>query len=258
MITSVKSALVAATALVVASSSAIAQPAPAPVGVHNVLLVHGAFADGSGWRGVYDILTHRGYHVGVVQIPLTSLRDDVAAVDRVLARQDGPAILVGHSYGGVVITEAGADSKVAGLVYVAAFAPHVGESGLDQNGTAPAQPTFVPESANDGFLFLKGAAFKAGFAADLKDADVAFMRDSQVPIHGAALGAKVTTAAWMTKPSWYVVATQDGAINPALERKIAIQSKAKTTEVKGSHVVFVSQPLAVANVITSPAPSKSN
>jgi pimeloyl-ACP methyl ester carboxylesterase len=231
MITSVKSALVAATALVVASSSAIAQPAPAPVGVHNVLLVHGAFADGSGWRGVYDILTHRGYHVGV--------------------------------HGGVVITEAGADSKVAGLVYVAAFAPHVGESGLDQNGTAPAQSTFVPESANDGFLFRKGAAFKAGFAADLKDADVAFMRDSQVPIHGAALGAKVTTAAWMTKPSGYVVATQDGAINPALERKIAIQSKAKTTEVKGSHVVFVSQPLAVANVITeaaktSPAPSKSN
>jgi pimeloyl-ACP methyl ester carboxylesterase len=159
-----------------------------PSACTHVLLVHGALADGSGWRGVYDILTHRGYHIGVVQIPLTSLGDDVAAVDRVLARQDGPAILVGHSYGGGVITEAGADSKVAGLVYVAAFAPHVGEYlALTRTGTAPAQPTFVPESANDGFLFLKGAAFKAGFAADLKDADVAFMRDSQVPIHGAAL-----------------------------------------------------------------------
>jgi pimeloyl-ACP methyl ester carboxylesterase len=217
------------------------------------VLVHGAFADGGGWRGVYDALTARGYKVSVVQNPLTSFEDDVAATRRALARQDGPTILVGHSYGGSVITEAGVDPKVAGLVYVAAFAPEVGESTLDQYAQVPAPPNFQPDVQTDGFAFLKGQTFKAGFAGDTTDADAAFLRDSQVPIAMKALEAKVSRAAWKTKPSWFVVATEDGAIDPKLLRSTAKRIGAQTTEVKGSHVVFLTQPEAVAEVIDQAA-----
>ena len=221
--------------------------------VRNIVLVHGAFADGAGWRGVYDELTARGYAVSIVQNPLTSFADDVAATRRVLNRQDGPAILVGHSYGGSVITEAGTDPKVAGLVYVAAFAPEVGQSTLDQYAEIPPPPNFVPEEQSDGFAYLNADRFQAGFAGDASEADAAFLRDAQVPIAMAALAAPVTVAAWKTKPSWYVVATEDGAIAPELLRSTARRIGADTTEVPGSHVVFLTQPKAVADVIDAAA-----
>jgi pimeloyl-ACP methyl ester carboxylesterase len=221
--------------------------------VLNIVLVHGAFADGSGWRGVYDELTARGYAVSIVQNPLTSFADDVAATRRVLNRQDGPAILVGHSYGGSVITEAGNDPKVAGLVYVAAFAPEVGQSTLDQYTEIPPPPDFVPEEQPDGFAYLNADRFHSGFAGDTDAADAAFLRDAQVPIAMAALAAPVTVAAWKTRPSWYVVATEDGAIAPELLRSTARRIGADTTEVPGSHVVFLTQPKAVADVIEAAA-----
>ena len=245
----VRNAVLAAAALVGAAATAEAQPA------RNVVLVHGAFADGSGWRGVYDALTKRGYRVSVVQNPLTSFADDVAATKRVLDRQDGPTILVGHSYGGSVITEAGVDNKVVGLVYVAAFAPDIGQSTLDQYAEIPPPPNFVPEETADGLAFLNKDKFKAGFAADASDADAAFLRDSQVPVAMAALGAKLSVAAWKQKPSWAVVATEDGAIDPKLLRSTARRIGAQTVEVKGSHVVFLTQPQAVADVIDRAAKS---
>jgi pimeloyl-ACP methyl ester carboxylesterase len=225
--------------------------------IRNIVLVHGAFADGSGWRGVYDDLTARGYAVSIVQNPLTSFADDVAATRRVLNRQDGPAILVGHSYGGSVITEAGIDPKVAGLVFVAAFAPEVGQSTLDQYAEIPPPPDFVPEEQPDGFAYLNADRFRAGFAADTNEADAAFLRDAQVPIAMAALAAPVTVAAWKAKPSWYVVATEDGAIAPELLRSTARRIGAETTEVPGSHVVFLTQPKAVADVIDAAAQGAS-
>jgi len=243
------SAVAAAVALATVAPPASAEPAEA---VRNIVLVHGAFADGSGWRGVYDELTARGYRVSIVQNPLTSFEDDVAATRRVLARQNGPSILVGHSYGGSVITEAGADANVAGLVYVAAFAPEVGQSTLDQYAEIPPPPNFQPDVQPDGFAYLKTDTFIAGFAADAGD-DAAFLRDSQVPIAMRALEAKVTTAAWRVKPSWYVVATEDGAIAPELLRSTARRIGAVTTEVRGSHVVFLTQPKAVADVIEQAA-----
>ena len=248
---SFRNILIAAAAIAGLTSAAHAQTIPA--NVHNVVLVHGAFADGSGWRGVYDRLTAKGYKVSVVQNPLTSLADDVAATRRVLARQDGPTILVGHSYGGTVITEAGNDPKVAGLVYVAALAPDTGESTGDQFAKIPAPPGFVIETQSDGFGFVNLAKFKSGFAGDVSDADAAFMRDSQVPIAMSAFGDKITKAAWRVKPSWFVVATQDGAIDPKLLRQTAARIGAQTVEIKGSHVVFLSQPEAVANVIDKAA-----
>ncbi|HWL70004.1 MAG TPA: alpha/beta hydrolase, partial [Geminicoccus sp.] len=214
---------------------------------------HGAFADGSGWRGVYDELTARGYRVTIVQNPLTSLADDVAATRRVLDRQDGPTILVGHSYGGTVITEAGVDPKVAGLVYVSALAPDIGESTGDQFAEIPAPPSFVIETGEDGFGFVNMEKFKIGFAGDTSDADAAFLRDSQVPINMAIFGEKVSHAAWRTRPSWAVVATQDGAIDPKLLRHTAQRIGAVTREVEGSHVVFLTRPQAVADVIDEAA-----
>lgn len=249
--TKIRNLLAATVAFAGLASAALAQPAtPSTLApVRNVVLVHGAFADGSGWRGVYDELTARGYRVSIVQNPLTSLADDVAATQRVVKRQDGPVILVGHSYGGTVITEAGSDPKVAGLVYVAALAPDAGESTGDQFAEIPAPPGFVIEPQADGFGFVNLAKFKSGFAGDVSDADAAFLRDSQVPIAMAAFGDKVGQAAWRTKPSWFVVATEDGAIDPKLLRKTAKRIGAVTQEVKGSHVVFLSQPKAVADVI---------
>ena len=255
MTNKIRNILAATAAVAGLATAAAAQPAMSstPPQVRNVVLVHGAFADGSGWRGVYDDLTARGYRVSIVQNPLTSLADDVAATRRVIKRQDGPVILVGHSYGGTVITEAGADAQVAGLVYVAAFAPDAGESTGDQLAAIPAPPGFVIEPQADGFGFINLEKFKSGFAGDIGDADAAFLRDAQVPIAMSAFGDKVTQAAWRTKPSWFVVATEDGAIDPKLLRQTARRIGAVTEEVKGSHVVFLSQPKAVAAVIDSAA-----
>lgn len=251
--TTIRRTILAAAAAASIVGAADAQDNAAIQPVKNVVLVHGAFADGSGWRGVYDELSKRGYRVTIVQNPLTSLADDVAATSRVLARQDGPAILVGHSYGGTVITEAGVDPKVAGLVYVSALAPDAGESTGDQFAEIPAPPEFVIEPQADGYGFVNLGKFKAGFAGDTSDADAAFLRDSQVPINMAIFGTKLQNAAWRTKPSWAVVATEDRAIDPKLLRKTAERIGADITEVKGSHVVFLTQPKAVADVIDEAA-----
>ena len=238
-----------AAAVLAGSGAVAAQPAP----VRNVVIVHGAFADGSGWRGVYDWLTARGFKVSIVQNPLTSFDADVAATNRVLARQDGPTILVGHSYGGSVITQAGLSPKVAGLVYVAAFAPDVGQSTLDPYAEVPLPANFVPEEQPDGFAFLNRDAFKAGFAGDASDADAAFLQASQVPVAMAALKAKVTAAAWRSKTNSYIVASEDGAIDPKLLRSTARRIGAKTSEIKGSHVLFMTQPQAIADVVADAA-----
>ncbi len=214
----------------------------------NVVIVHGAFAVGSGWRRVADLLGEDGYSVSVVQPPLTSLADDVAAANRILDRQSGPAVLVGHSYGGAVITEAGANAHVASLVYVAAFAPDEGEKlGPLLGSIAPAANSIAPTA--DGYLLVDQAKFPADFAADLPAAEAQFMAISQVPINGSILGTPITAPAWKTKPSYGIVATQDRMINPDLERKMYKRAGAKVTEIVGSHAVFISKPNDVARVI---------
>ncbi|GIE32537.1 alpha/beta hydrolase [Actinoplanes italicus] len=221
--------------------------------IKNVVLVHGAFADGSGWRGVYDVLTSRGYRVTIVQNPLTSLEDDVAATTRVLDLQDGPAILVGHSWGGTVITEAGIHPKVAGLVYVSALAPDAGETTAQQyEGFAPT-PDFVIDVGDDGFGYINGEKFKAGFAADTSDADAAFMRDSQVPINMSAFAVAVKNAAWRDKPTWAVIATDDKAFDQAMLQHMAKRSGAEITNVAASHALFLTQPGVVSDVIMTAA-----
>jgi pimeloyl-ACP methyl ester carboxylesterase len=235
----------AATASVVAlGGGAHAQSAR----VKNVVLVHGAFADGSGWRGVYSELTGRGYRVTIVQNPLTSLADDVAATKRALAAQDGPTILVGHSWGGTVITEAGVDPKVVGLVYVSALSPDVGETTSEQY-TGFSAPDFVLDVGADGFGFVNKEKFKIGFAGDASDADVAFLRDSQVPINMSVFATKLNHAAWRSKPSWAVIATDDKAFDVQMLHKMAKRIGATITEVKASHAVFMTQPKVVAGVI---------
>src|SRR5262245_1936424 len=223
-------------------------------GVKNVVLVHGGFVDGSGWQGVYGILKKDGYAVSIVQNPTTTLADDVAVTKRALAAQDGPAILVGHSYGGVVITEAGRDPKVAGLVYIAAFAPDNGESVSalikDPAPGAPVPPILPPQ---DGYLFLDKAKFRAAFAADLKPEAAAFMADSQLPWGVAALDGAVSRAAWKAKPSWYLVATEDRMIPPDAQRAMSKRAGSTVVEVKASHAVYVSQPQAVAELIEKAA-----
>jgi pimeloyl-ACP methyl ester carboxylesterase len=222
--------------------------------IRNVVLVHGGFVDGSGWQGVYDLLRKDGYNVSVVQNPTTSLADDVAVTRRALAAQNGPAILVGHSYGGVVITEAGNDPKVARLVYIAAFAPDAGESvsSLIQNPPpgAPVPPILPPQ---DGFLFLDRTKFRESFAADVSADAAAFMADSQVPWGVEALAGAVGEPAWKTKPSWYLVATEDRMIPPDAQRAMSKRAGSTVTEVSGSHAVYVSQPQAVAAIITKAA-----
>ena len=216
-------------------------------GVKNVVLVHGGFVDGSGWQGVHAELRKRGYAVTVVQNPTTSLADDVAVTRRALANQDGPAILVGHSYGGVVVTEAGNDPKVAALVYVAAFAPDAGESVAslikDPPPGAPVPPILPPQ---DGFLFLERERFAASFAADVAPETAAFMADSQVPWGVDALTGAVSQPSWKAKPSVYVVATEDQMIPPPAQRAMAARAGSRVTEVEGSHAVYVSQPAAIA------------
>lgn len=225
--------------------------------VRNVILVHGAFADGSGWRGVYDELTGRGYRVTIVQNPLTSLADDVAATKRAIARLDGPAILVGHSWGGTVITEAGVDAKVAGLVYVSALSPDAGETTAQQYQGFVTPPEFALDTQSDGFGFIDLVKFKAGFAADTTDSDAAFMRDSQVPINMSAFGTKLTQAAWRSKPSWAVIATDDKAFDQRMLQHMAKRIGAKVTEVPASHAVFMTQPKVVADVIDQAAQAAS-
>ena len=242
---------VAAAVAAVALLSAAVTPARAEP-VKNVVLVHGAFADGSGWRDVADILGKDGYTVSVVQEPLTSLADDVAATKRVLDLQQGPTLLVGHSYGGVVITEAGNAPNVVGLVYIAAFAPDEGEKlGPLLSSIAPAANSTAPTA--DGYLMVDQAKFPMDFAADLPAAEAQFMAISQVPLNVSVLGTPITAPAWKTKPSYGVVATQDRMINPDLERSMYKRAGAKVTEIKGSHAIFFSQPRAVANVIEQAA-----
>jgi pimeloyl-ACP methyl ester carboxylesterase len=223
-------------------------------GVRNVVLVHGGFVDGSGWQGVYELLKKDGYNVTIVQNPTMSLADDVAATKRALATQNGPAILVGHSYGGVVITEAGNDPNVAGLVYIAAFAPDRGESvsALIQNPPpgAPVPPIMPPQ---DGYLFLDRAKFRESFAADVAPDAAGFMADSQVPWGLDALNGAVTEPAWRTKPSWYLVATDDKMIPPDAQRAMSKRAGSTAVEAPGSHAVYVSQPQAVATIIARAA-----
>jgi pimeloyl-ACP methyl ester carboxylesterase len=222
--------------------------------IRNVVLVHGNFVDGSGWQGVYDHLTADGYRVAVVQNPTISLDGDVAATRQVLDSLDGPAVLVGHSYGGAVITEAGNHPNVAALVYIAAFAPDTGESVSSLIAGAPPgapQPPILPPV--NGFLFLDRDKFAASFAADVPGKLAAFMADSQVPAGVDALGGVVTEPAWRSKPSWYLVTADDHMIPPAAQRAMSERAKATVTETPASHSVFVSRPAVVAAVISQAA-----
>jgi pimeloyl-ACP methyl ester carboxylesterase len=227
--------------------------------VKNIVLVHGGFVDGSGWQGVYRALKKNGHAVTIVQNPTFSLADDVAVTKRALATQNGPVILVGHSYGGVVITEAGNDSKVAGLVYIAAFAPDQGESVesliKDPPPGAPVPPILPPQ---DGYLFLDRAKFAASFAADVSPDVAEFMADSQVPWGVEALSGAISHPAWRTKPSWYLISTEDKMIPPDAQRAMSKRAGSTVIEVKGSHSVYVSQPQAVASLIENAAKSAGN
>ena len=222
--------------------------------VKNVVLVHGGFVDGSGWRGVYDLLEADGFNVSVVQNPTLSLEDDVAVTQRVIAAHEGPVVLVGHSYGGAVITEAGVSDKVVALVYIAAFAPDKGESvaTLIANPApgAPVPPILPP---NDGFLMLDSARFHESFAADLDRADATFMADSQVPWGVRALEGAITEPAWRLKPSWYLIASDDRMIPPQAQCAMAERAGSTVSEASGSHAVYVSRPEAVAALITAAA-----
>src|SRR3981081_4097048 len=224
-------------------------PAPQASGA-TIVLVHGGFVDGAGWEGVYNILKKDGYAVTIVQNPTTSLADDVAATKLAIAQAKGPVVLVGHSYGGVVITEAGSDPKVAALVYIAAFAPDTGESVAslikDPPPDAPVPPILPPQ---DGYLFLDSMKFHASFAADVDPEKAAFMADSQVPWGIAALSGSIDEPAWKTKPSWYLVTTEDKMIPPPAQRFMSKRAGSTVTEVPGSHAVYVSQPDAVAALI---------
>jgi len=227
--------------------------------VKNIVLVHGGFVDGSGWQGVYDHLTADGYRVAIVQNPTLSLAGDVAATHQVLDGLDGPAVLVGHSYGGAVITEAGQHDQVAALAYITAFAPDKGESVNTLVAGFPAdgpQPPILPPV--NGFLFLDRAKFHASFAGDLPAGQAAFMADSQVPWGVDALGGVVSEPAWRSKPSWYLVAADDRMIPPSAQRAMSERAGSAVTETPGSHAVYVSNPAAVAAVIAQAATTASS
>ncbi|HEY2122846.1 MAG TPA: alpha/beta hydrolase [Chthoniobacterales bacterium] len=222
--------------------------------VKTIVLVHGGFVDGSGWEEVYKLLKKDGYTVSIVQNPTITLADDVAVTKRVLATHGGPVILVGHSYGGAVITEAGNDPKVAGLVYITAFALDNGESVSalikDPPPGAPVPPILPPQ---DGFLFLDKDKFASSFAGDVDAEKAAFMADSQVPWGVEALGGTISEAAWRTKPSWYLIATDDKMIPPPAQRFMSKRAGSTVVEVAGSHAIYVSQPSAVAKLIEDAA-----
>jgi pimeloyl-ACP methyl ester carboxylesterase len=244
-------ASVAALGMMAGVGTANAAPA---TGIKNVVLVHGGFVDGSGWEGVYKILAKDGYHVTVVQNPTISLTDDVAVTKRALAKQDGPAVLVGHSYGGAVITESGTDPKVKALVYIAAFAPDAGESVsalLSKPTPGYAAPPILPPV--DGYLFLDRAKYASAFAADVKPAEAAFMADSQVPWNVDCLNGKITVPAWKSKPSWYLLTKDDHMIPPPLQAMMSKRAGATVTETAGSHAIYVSNPKVVADIIEKAA-----
>jgi pimeloyl-ACP methyl ester carboxylesterase len=222
--------------------------------VNNVVLVHGGFVDGSGWQPVYRLLKEQGFNVSIVQNPTLSLEGDAEATRQIIDAQDGPVVLVGHSYGGAVITEAGANDKVAALVYIAAFAPDKGESVNTLIGTFPQdgpQPPILPPQ--DGFLFLDRERFHESFAGDLSAEDAAFMADSQVPWGLDALGGSITEAAWRTKPSWYLVATDDRMIPPPAQRTMSERTGSTVVEAGGSHAIYVSHPATVVGLIEQAA-----
>ncbi len=239
------------TALVIAASTN-AQSAPSSTEAITIVLVHGALIDGSSWRGVYDVLTRDGYRVSIVQQPLTGLDDDVGATRRVLDQQDGPVILVGHSYGGSIITVAGTDPKVKALVYVAALQPDVGETSAE---VAPPMPPASHDlkPTKDGFVFLDPTKFAADFGADLPKAQAQFMAHSQMPVAAAAFDAKLSVAAWHDKPSYAIIATQDRALNPEIAQRMARRAGSKVTVVNASHAVHISHARAVARVIETAA-----
>jgi pimeloyl-ACP methyl ester carboxylesterase len=220
----------------------------------NIVLVHGGFVDGSGWEGVYNLLKRDDYNVAIVQNPTISLAGDVATTKLVIQDQDGPVILVGHSYGGAVITEAGTDPKVVGLVYIAAFAPDKGESVnsliKDPPPDAPVPPILPPR---DGYLFLDKSKFRASFAGDVEAEKAAFMADSQVPWGLEALGGEISEPAWKSKPSWYLLTTEDRMIPPPAQRFMSERAGSTVVEVAGSHAIYVSQPDAVAALIKQAA-----
>ena len=221
---------------------------------NNVVLVHGAFVDGSGWEAVYRVLRNDGFAVSIVQHATISLADDVKATRRVVTAQNGPVVLVGHSYGGAVITEAGNDPNVVALVYINAFAPDNGESiailTKDLPPDAPVAPVLPPQ---DGYLLLDKGKFHASFAADVDAARAAFMADAQVPWGVEAVAGTITKAAWRSKPSWYLIATGDRMIPPSAQRLMAQRAGSTVTEIAGSHAVYVSQPAAVAGIIATAA-----
>nr|WP_235918987.1 alpha/beta hydrolase [Aureimonas psammosilenae] len=241
--------MLAASALAAVSAGAVA---PAAAAARNVVLVHGALVDGSGWRKVYDILKKDGFNVSVVQQPLTGLDQDVAATKRVLARQDGPTVLVGHSYGGTIITAAGDDPKVKALVYVAALQPEKGETtaGLVQSMPSPSNDI---KPTDDGFLMLDPAKFAADFGADLPKDQAEFMAHSQMPVAVSAFQAPVPVAAWHGRPSYGIVAADDMVLSSDLQRSMYKRAGAKVTEIKGSHALYISQAEAVAKVIEDAA-----
>ena len=253
---SLKNTLIAA-AITLSTTTATVTEADAQQ-VKNVVLVHGAFADGSGYKGLYSALTQKGYHVTVVQNPLSSLEEDVKATKLALDKQDGPTILAGHSWGGAVITEAGNHPKVAALVYIAAFQPDNGESSLKWIQTAPPAPEngILPPDEN-GVLYFSKEKYHAGFCADLSQAEADFMYASQGAFYAKAFATPVTEAAWRHKPAFGIVATEDKAIVPDIQRNMYKRSNTKITEIKGSHVVFISQPEKVAAVIIEAAKSVS-
>ena len=234
------------------SLSGLAPAHAAPV--KNVVIVHGSLADGSGWRKVYDQLTAKGHKVTVVQAPMTSLQEDVQATKRILDMQDGPSVLVGHSYGGMVITEAGNASNVAGLVYIAAFQPDAGETLLELAARIPPATQGITATP-DGFLYLDPKVYVADFAADIPRAEAEFMAHSQVFPAKVSFDTKIKEAAWRTKKSWALIATADRAIHPDLMRTMAQRAGSKSVEVKGSHAVFMSQPAAVTKLIQEAADS---
>jgi pimeloyl-ACP methyl ester carboxylesterase len=225
----------------------------------NIVLVHGAFADGSGWLQVYNILKSHGYNVSIVGNPNTSIEDDVAATQRVLDRQEGPVILVGHSYGGAIISIAGNSSKVVGLVYVSAFSPDEGETLGKLLSGYPADPVSGILPPQSGFVWYDLAKFHAGFCADIPEKEAAFMAASQIPVAASVFGYVFKDVAWKNKPSWHIVSTEDHAIPPDLERFMGKRAGGKITELKSSHVVFISHPKEVAEVIeTAAKQSKTN
>ena len=219
----------------------------------DVILVHGAWADGSSWSKVIPLLERRGFHVTAVQLPLTSVAEDVATVKRAIELDPGPLLLVGHSYPGIVITEAGNDPKVSGLVYISAFAPDAGQSVASLNALVPVTPVAAEIRLNAGFLSLTTEGISADFAQDLSDTEKQTLAVTQGPIAEVALGTPATAPAWLTKPSWYMVASEDRVLSPKLEAMMAQTINAETTTVRSSHVIMLSRPDAVADVITRAA-----